>query len=274
LDVFKAKRLEKNVRLASLMRSIGYQDLSDQILNDPSIQSEQEFNVTKAWIEYINRLIGVVIGFLVFLNMISSFSFKEVKWIPIVGIFIFILTGFQGWVGSLVVSTNLLKGFITFHMLLALLIVALLIWMRVRAMSQKVYSNRWLFILTIAVTILFLPQLLFGTEVRHIVDGLIVNETDRSVWIQNLSFKFLIHRSYSWLILIGSAAIFYMVRSAKIDKLNFAASLLLGLVVATAIIGIIMSNFSFPIWTQPLHLLFATGIFSMLFYLVLRLKIS
>ena len=107
LEVFKAKRIEKNQRLAKVLMSLGYHDLGNQILTDPAIQEEQTFNVTKAWIEYINRLIGVLIGVMVFLNMIGSFAFKTNKWLPIVGVFIFILTGFQGWVGSLVVSTNL-----------------------------------------------------------------------------------------------------------------------------------------------------------------------
>ncbi len=274
LEVFKQKRLVKNKRLAAMLTSFGYGNLGNQILDDPSIQVEHEFSVTKAWIEYVNRLVGVVIGLLVFLNMIWAFSIKKNRWIPIVGILIFVLTGFQGWVGSLVVSTNLLKGFITFHMLLALLIVALLIWMQVRVRELVVVKNKYLFLLVLVSFLFLIPQILLGTEVRHIVDGLLVNESNRSVWVESLTTVFLIHRSYSWIVLLGVMAIFVLVRQWKVDQLKRSSSLLFSLVIATAIAGIVMTEFSFPFWTQPIHLLLASGIFSVLFYLILRLKFA
>ena len=77
LKIFKSERLQKNQRLASILNSLGYFQLGNKILNDPFIQREQEFNVSKAWIEYVNRLVGVLIGLLIFLNMIASFSLKK-----------------------------------------------------------------------------------------------------------------------------------------------------------------------------------------------------
>ncbi|MEP1094640.1 MAG: COX15/CtaA family protein [Cyclobacteriaceae bacterium] len=273
LEVFKAERLDKNTRLSKLFNSLGYEALAEKISNDPTVLQEQEFNVTKAWIEYVNRLVGVLIGFLVFLNMIFAFSIRK-RWVTVVGVLIFILTGFQGWVGSLVVSTNLLKGFITFHMLLALLIVALLIWMQVRARGTEKVQNKNLFIVTLSLFVLFTPQVILGTEVRHIIDGLLIGEPDRTNWFDSLTGIFLFHRSYSWIIAIGAVAVFFLVKKSNVSQLRSAAKLLLSLVVSTALAGIIMTNFSFPFWSQPLHLLFATGIFSVLFYLILRLKIS
>ncbi len=272
LDQFRSERLKKNDRLAGMFTKLGYEDLALRITTDPYIQQEHEFDVTKAWIEYINRLVGVLIGLFVFLNMVASFSYKDKTWIPIVGVLIFVLTGFQGWVGSLVVSTNLLKGFITFHMLLALLIVALLIWMGVKARQKEVVQDRTLFFISIVLFLVFIPQVVLGTEVRHTIDGLLVNEPNRSAWASYLTSAFLIHRSYSWLILIGSVASFFLVRRRNHVSLNLAAYGLMLIVLATMLFGIIMANFSFPFWTQPLHLLFASGIFSMLFYLILRLK--
>ncbi|MEP5612955.1 MAG: COX15/CtaA family protein [Cyclobacteriaceae bacterium] len=273
LEVFKAERLSKNLRLSKLFSKLGFGAIADKIATDPVVLQEQEFNVTKAWIEYVNRLVGVLIGFLVFLNMIFAFSVGK-RWVTVVGVFVFILTGFQGWVGSLVVSTNLLKGFITFHMLLALLIVALLIWMQVRAREMHKVQSKNLFIATLILFILFTPQIILGTEVRHIIDGLLLGEPDRANWFDNLSSVFLFHRSYSWLIAIGTIAVFLLVIKSNASQLRSAATLLLILVLLTMVVGVIMTNFSFPFWPQPLHLLFATGIFSILFYFILRLKIS
>ncbi len=274
LEIFKQQRLAKNVRLASIFTSLGYEGLSNQILTDPAVQIEHEFSVSKAWIEYINRLVGVLIGLLVFLNMIWAFSIKGNRWIPAVGVIIFLLTGFQGWVGSLVVSTNLLKGFITFHMLLALLIVALLIWMQVRARGMEKIKNKTLYLVVLIAFLLFMPQIILGTEVRHIIDGLLVGESSRSSWVNSLTTVFLIHRSYSWIVLLSVGAIFVLIIRWEINTLKLPSSLLLGLVITSAITGILMAEFSFPFWAQPMHLLFASGIFSLLFYLILRLKIS
>ncbi|MEM6831275.1 MAG: COX15/CtaA family protein [Bacteroidota bacterium] len=272
LDVFKEKRLSKNHRLASMFQKIGYAALADKILNDPFVQEEQSFDVKKAWIEYINRLVGVLIGFFVLLNMVLSFSFKKNRWIPFAGVCIFVLTGFQGWVGSLVVSTNLLKGFITFHMLLALLIVALLIWMNVKARQVTITKDSALFYIVTALIILFVPQIILGTEVRATVDPLLVSEPDRTQWASTLARSFFVHRSYSWLILIGVLLVFYWVRKKGYHDLKWLSTWLVSAVILIAIAGIVMVKFSFPFWVQPIHLLLAAGIFGLLFYFVLRLK--
>ncbi|MFK7953037.1 MAG: heme A synthase [Ekhidna sp.] len=272
LEVFKSKRLQKNERLASIFERLGYSDLSKRITSDPSILQEEEFNVTKAWIEYVNRLVGVLIGLLVFLNMIFSLRLRKGYLLPSLGVFIFVLTGFQGWVGSLVVSTNLLHGFITFHMLLALLIVALLIWMGVLAREKEKVTSRSLFYLILGLFILVIPQVILGTEVRGEVDDFVTNEISRDLWLENLSFVFLTHRSYSWLILIVSLVFLYLVQKQDVYVLVKHAKVLLTLIVLTALAGIGLANFEFPYWLQPLHLLLATSIFSLVFYLTLRIK--
>lgn len=273
--IFQEQRLKKNERLARLFSNLGYQELSDKITKDPAVLVEQSFDLSKAWIEYINRLVGVLIGLFVFLNMVWSFSFKKKSiWIPFIGISIFVLTGFQGWVGSLVVSTNLLHGFITFHMLLALLIVAMLIWMNVEVRSLRMYNHSVLFWITLATMILFLPQLILGTDVRGVIDDLLVSTVERSEWSDRLSSSFYIHRSYSWLILIGTLVIGYYSNRTGIGWLKYTSRSLIAMVLAVMIVGIGMARFSFPFWLQPLHLIFAVGIFSLLFYLTLRLKLQ
>ncbi len=274
-DIFREQRIAKNERLAHLFDNLGYSELSRKMTDDPAVLSEQEFDATKAWIEYINRLVGVLIGLFVFLNMIFAFAFRRKSiWIPIMGVSIFVLTGFQGWVGSLVVSTNLLHGFITFHMLLALLIVALLIWMNVRVKELSVLSNTRLFWISLVTTLLFIPQIILGTEVRGTIDDLLISTIGRSEWANSLTTTFFIHRSYSWLILIGSVSIFYLSRKTQELWLIKSSKQILILVVIAMLAGIGMVRFSFPFWLQPLHLILGVGIFSLLFYLTLRLKLQ
>ncbi|WP_420578100.1 COX15/CtaA family protein [Ekhidna sp.] len=272
-EIFKEQRMEKNERLSGLFDKLGYEELSEKITKDPNVQAEHEFNATKAWIEYINRLVGVFIGLLVFLNMVFAFSFrKKSVWIPIMGVAIFVLTGFQGWVGSLVVSTNLLHGFITFHMLLALLIVALLIWMNVKVKDLSFVNHKPLFIIGIITTLLFIPQIILGTEVRGVIDDLLISTVGRTEWADYLSNTFFIHRSYSWLILIGAVSMFYYAKKTQEKWLIRRVMQLVVLVFFAMLAGIVMVRFDFPFWLQPLHLIIAVGIFSLLFYLTLRLK--
>ncbi len=276
LEIFKNERLSKNERLARTFSGLGFENLAYKITNDPFVLTEQEFDATKAWIEYINRLVGVLIGLFVLINMILSFSYRrENKWIPFTGVLIFVLTGFQGWVGSLVVSTNLLHGFITFHMLLALAILALLIWMNLMVKGRKKIKDKRLFLVCLTLLILFIPQVVLGTEVRGIVDDLIVSSNLRASWASYLTSNlFYIHRSYSWIIFIGALSIFYLINKRGYKEVRSLAVQLVGLVVLAMVAGLVMVRFGFPFWLQPLHLIIATGIFSLLFYLTLRFKIS
>jgi len=89
--------------------------------------AETEFNVTKTWIEYTNRLVGVLIGILIFLTMVVSLSVAA-----------FLAVVFQGWLGSRVVASNLHPGMITLHMLLAQAIVAMLICAVMRSQREVI----------------------------------------------------------------------------------------------------------------------------------------
>lgn len=274
-EVYREQRLTKNVRLANVLSAVGYETLGRKITSDPDVLEEHEFNTTKAWIEYINRLIGVVIGLLVFLNLVMSFRFWSYdKRVVLIGLMIFLLTGFQGWIGSLVVSTNLLHGFISVHMMLTLLIVALLLLMNFIAKRPYRIESKRLFWLCIVGLLLFIPQILLGTEVRGTIDDQLVLDSARETWASFLSVDFLIHRSYSWLILIVAAWVFIEVRKQKIVSMNSAATLLLMLVVAVMFAGLVMARFSFPLWSQPVHLVLACGIFSVLFYMTLKFSVS
>ena len=99
-------------------------ETADKIINDPSINEAEEFNVFKTWTEYINRLIGAIVGFSLIFIFISSVNIKPFNSrLFILSLLSIILVFFQAWVGSIVVSTNLLPGLITFHVIVALVII-------------------------------------------------------------------------------------------------------------------------------------------------------
>lgn len=72
LEVYKNKRIEKNQKLAGYLSSMGFTQLANDIFSHPSQYLETEFNVSKTWIEYLNRLVGALIGVFIFLTLIFS----------------------------------------------------------------------------------------------------------------------------------------------------------------------------------------------------------
>src|SRR5215210_7261572 len=87
---------------------------------------DTSFNPYHTWVEYINRMLGALLGLLLIVQFFWSFRFfksnKKIVWLSFA---LLLLTGFQGWLGSKVVSTNLESVKVTTHMLVALVIAAL-----------------------------------------------------------------------------------------------------------------------------------------------------
>src|SRR5690606_12670136 len=114
-------RAQKNERFATTLDRLGFSELAFKIRNDESILVHEEFNAIKTWTEYVNRLAGAVLGlFLVLCLVLSTAFWRFRKRIFFLSLLNLILVCFQGWLGSIVVSTNLTPWVITVHMLLAL----------------------------------------------------------------------------------------------------------------------------------------------------------
>ncbi len=243
------------------------------------------FNPIKTWTEYANRLVGVSIGFLIFLTAWSSRIFlKADKSIFYLCLSIFFLVSFQGWLGAAVVASNLKPFMITLHMLLALFIVALLIY--AIAKSQKQYlgqidssqiPNKIKTALVIAMGFTLI-QVAMGTQVREAVD-FIAHEhkyIDRKYWGDSFPFIFYIHRSFSAVILFTNLVIVWKIYGS-VEKNNLllrCAYLLIGLISIAVVSGIILDRFGIPPIAQPIHLLLATLIFGMQFFIYICLVYS
>ncbi len=92
------------------------------------------FNVTLAWIEYINRLVGVSVGFLILATAVLAVrSLRRAPSLVAATAAAALLVAFEGWLGAKVVSTLLRPWVVTTHLVLALVIISLLVWVAVRA---------------------------------------------------------------------------------------------------------------------------------------------
>jgi len=242
-----------------------------------------QFNPVKTWTEYTNRLVGVTIGFLIFLTAWSSRIYlKTDKTIFYLAVSAFLLVGFQGWLGSSVVASNLKPLMITLHMLLALFIVALLIYTIARsqrdilaAVDVRLLPGKFKTVL-IAAMIMTLLQVAMGTQVREAVDFIAHDHAyiDRQYWRDDFPIIFYIHRSFSSIILFTNLWLAWkIVRSVDKKSLLRRIGLSLAVLVVTAIIaGISLDRLGMPPVAQPIHLLMANLIFGAQFFLYTCLK--
>lgn len=248
--------------------------------------AETTFNVRKTWTEYLNRLLGVFTGFLIFLTLLAALPYrKHDNKVFLMAFSGFVLVGFQGWLGSRVVASNLHTGMITLHMLVAQIIVAILIYTLVRsqfgssvtgAKSVKQQRTglelpqglRWLLIVAMIAS---LAQILLGSQVREAID-LIARQSNfenRHLWIENLPLIFSVHRITAYPTVAISILFTVMIfREAGLAKRYRTYSAILALlVVGTLVLGLSLDQMHVPIYAQPLHLWFASMIFGAQFYM-------
>ncbi|GAB3653873.1 hypothetical protein GCM10028791_24210 [Echinicola sediminis] len=282
-EVYLNKRLEKNDRFVKMLKALGFDKKAEEIKHDKAILVEGEFNATKTWIEYLNRLTGAIIGLLVIATCFSSWKLrKEDKMLPILSFLNLGLVIFQGWIGSIVVSTNLLHWMITVHMILALLIVCLLLYVHYRAyklnhqIKKKTEKPSYLFAMMLVAFVLMLLQVVWGTQVREQIDMIAMQFGDlfRSEWIGHLGIDFLIHRSFS-MVLLGIHLLFvYKVyrntkRGTSILKWS---QVLVALIIIEIVTGAGMAYFGIPAFLQPIHLLVGSLIIGVQFVILLQLS--
>ncbi len=279
-EKYVAQRLAKNERFAKTLEKLGKGNLADSIRNDVSIAQPEAFNVAKTWTEYVNRLVGVVTGFLMILLVVYSFAFKKsAKRIIVLSIINLIVVVFQAWLGSIVVSTNLLQWIVTLHMLLALVILAIQIYTYNYAKqlhkerSVIMYRIAWLkgfLFFTILVSIV---QIMLGTEVRESIDSIAksLQFNGRNTWVSKVGSLFNYHRDLAILVAICNFVVYKMVTdrfSGKAWPLQTANYIMITLLVQVAS-GFLLSYLALPPYAQAVHILFATILFSLQYYLYL-----
>ncbi len=220
-----------------------------------------DFDAFKTWTEYVNRLVGVVIGILIFLTLVFAYPYlktqnKKVFWLSFLA---FILVGLEGWIGAKVVATDLAVAMITLHMLLALAIVGLLIFTITSSQSfvvEQLTENKWIKILLLFAIIISVVQTISGTQVREMVDEVAKKVDNRNHWIDELGNVFVLHRSWSILNLLISIVLMLQYkktfdRTSLIYRSGLALILLMSV---QAFTGKILSLFGFPGYMQSMHL--------------------
>jgi heme a synthase len=233
----------------------------DQITVDSLLK---EFDGTQTWIEFINRLLALPVLLANFLLMLVCIKTSNLKKQGIAAFFLVIISALTG---IIVVASGLHAGVVTIHMALAFLQLFLLTYMlwaggKGSARSRIHGTSRPQVMILLACVMI---EWALGSQIREMTDRLQMERgvDSRATWIHEISesLLYLIHRSFSWSILIAALWLGFKVRWQ-----GFVPRLVLLIVGALMIMGLILSTSGIHAVIQVLHVGLAGILVSAVFY--------
>lgn len=252
---YSAVREKKIKKFTSFLTKVGLQEKAKLINADKSLLYEQPFNVWNTWLEYINRLIGALAGLFILGGFIYAWRQKEKKRIKILlGLGLILLTFFQAWWGSMVVATNIVPWVLTIHMVIATIMISWQILIISTWSNSLITISRTLKIIAFIGLIIFLFQIIIGTQVRQIVDHWL-DSSSRSDLVLDKFDLFLSHRSLALFVVLFS--LFLGIYSYLTKQKLVEIKIFIICVIIEALVGKILADYSLPYFLQPIHLLLA-----------------
>ena len=233
------------------------------------------FNAAHTWTEYINRLLGALAGLSILIMAGCSLAWWPERRSRVIFAWLTVLAiGFQGWLGATVVYSVLAPVRITLHMMMALVLVGMLLWIVFRSEEgrrvrtyDRLTARLWM--ATVALSLL---QILLGTQVRQYVD----DQTDilgygaRDQWLANPTWVFYVHRSFSALLLLLHLWVAYRIATLRLGFRKIFPTL--GVLLLILVSGLAMAYLDFPWGSQPIHLVMASVLFGLQWYLLLEMQ--
>ncbi len=236
---------------------------------------DHQFNAFHTWVEYINRLVGVLLGFFGLIQFVVAFGIRKMQR-PAYKLSQFFLIGviLTGLFGAIVVKLNLAHASITVHLFFAILlaIIQLLLVLQLYNKRRTVLVDRNIQQYFTLSAVVIIAQIVLGTMVRIYIDDIAagLNYENRELWLAALPTVFLVHRTLSWLVLV--VVLFSTWKVFAIKGLKAKALFLLGIILASVALGIILAYFDMPAAAQPLHLLLACAAITQCFHIIFCLK--
>ena len=240
-----------------------------------------EFNPIHTWVEYINRLFGALSGFGVLAMAIAAtivFYRSKTSIILLSWLTVFLL-GFQAWLGKTVVDSVLSPVKITTHMVVALVIVAMILYILDKSKQIKhtapVFKKDKVFNALLWTSLfLTLIQVVLGTQVRQFVDEQVrvLGYDNMDIILDNPVMAFYFHRTFSFVVFGINLWVF--MRNKKWGLGYGKASWVMVLLLIEILSGVLMYYFDFPFGMQSMHLVAASALFGVQYYMILESRRS
>lgn len=225
---------------------------------DPS-----QFNPTLMWTEYVNRLLGVTVGFLILATTISAWRHHRrdarILWPTIAA---FLLVGFEGWLGGRVVAHALAAWIVTAHLIVAIFIVQLLLYATFTATARATSAMPAASVTGLApaiagLIVLTLTQSALGTQVRGHVENALISGVPRDAALATVGRLDFLHRDLAGIVVIAITllTLWMLSRRSPLVPWAFAA---LGLALLQIVFGVVMAYISLAPAAQVGHLTIAS----------------
>lgn len=238
---------------------------------------DHTFNAFHTWIEYVNRLLGVLLGVFAIIQLFLLFKKRKIERKPYRYAQLFLLAVIlTGLFGAIVVKLNLAHISISVHLLFALVLIqvqlALLLSLQKKINTIYVDKKNQRFI--IATLALIFLQSVLGTMVRMYIDDISkhLDYTQRATWLTNSPIAFIIHRSFSWAVLLGTLVLAWNCKNLPLIR-NKVYSLT-AIVLCSMITGIVLFYTGMPASAQPVHLLLAALAITQAFSILFQAKVK
>ena len=239
------------------------------------------FNFKLAWIEYVNRLVGVAVGFLILATALVAWRDHRRErriFAPVQGALVAV--AFQGWFGGQVVAHELDPRLVTVHLFVALLIVALLLYAAFAgffpapAPSAVPALQRRFARMARLVIALVLVQIFFGALVRGSIDLTAAGApgTARGLLLGEVGALDHLHRATGLLTLLSCWGLFRSARRSFPSAPGLRRLAVISALVATGQFGagLGLTYLAFPPVLQVVHVALASLLLGTLILTALR----
>ena len=221
------------------------------------------FNIVLAWIEYGNRMLGVIVGISILLmTIIAVIYFKKNSKILLSSLLSLFLVIANGGLGAIVVSSVLNPFIVSLHMILALFLVSVLSYVTIESYklinTQKftgIFLSKKISISLIALWIFIVIEILLGTGIRTNIELIAIDNPllSKGELLDSLnSYKYL-HSILGFSLLFLS---FYLCYLFKDDFLGLSKQLVLFIfvmIIFQIFLGELMIFFELPQLTRLFH---------------------
>lgn len=239
------------------------------------------FDPVKTWIEYINRLLTTplsiaTIAFLIY----AQFLDKKRRWDKVLCAYLSLgIVIVNAVMGFYVVKSGLQPGIITVHMALAVIMVCVLVYAFVKGGNDVVRLNcrksiTALRLVGYVLFILIVLEGIMGSQVRELTDELqrTHSSVQRVEWTQELenSLVYLLHRSFSWLILTSGVIFLWMNFKWVKHGLSRDVLLVFGVILAQMVMGLVLAWIGVLPVIQVLHIGLSSILVAAMFHWLMR----
>ena len=223
-----------------------------------------EFNPRHVWTEFVNRLTSLPVGFFSLATFIAAFWQREkrplVFWMAFASLVTVLV---NAWMGAKVVYSGLAPGVLTTHLALAMSLIGMLVycawrgtdtpWRIDMADAQLSRLRRIVSVLLVVIV----AEGIIGAQVREMTDELAKSHAGaaRATWVSELeeSWKYLFHRSFSWVVLGTTLWAWLLTRRHRVGGAGVVERMVLGIVLAEMVLGLVMAQIHIYSWVQVLH---------------------